>query len=363
MQQLPTFLEDGYSYEVAVAALAAGVLYVRQRKPVYLLAFLAAWLLLAGSKFSNLFVCALLGVACVTYLLVVRAYRERRMWYVAGLFIATCLLLLWVPFGTNTLRHGSPVYPQNETGAATKLLDDNVPSNLKTASRPTLLFYGIFSHIQRSDAGNPANSNNVATLKIPFTFEPYELEQLNNFQGRVGSGGLLFSGCILIAFALYVLAIVRLKTKQERRFAIGVAALSLLIIVAALVVPVSNKLRYSPLVTLIPVLVLLMLVHGPRLKNWLRFGASLLAVCIIGNIVLAVSIFAIARVHETGVITAQLATLQQSKRPIIVEAHNLYSSYTRLQDHRVPFVATTSLPCKQPETLEYTNWTTAFCRE
>ena len=361
LQQLPTFMQDGLSYELSLAAIAALLIFMLDNRQWLLLgAFLSAWIWLAGSKFSNLFVCALLALACLAYLYKIKAYRRVELRWLLAVGVLG-ILSLGVPYSTNVIRFGSPVYPQNQAGASQKLLDDNLPTNIKHDNRLALLFYGIFSHIEPSDAGAPSSNGNVARLKVPFTFAPYEFEQLNNFQGRLGSGGLLFSGIVCLSAIGYGMAAFTKKNASGRRFFVGVSVLVGLIILAALVIPVANKLRYSPLVTLIPLLVTVLCVQVTRGRQHLKISALVIVLLVAANTGIAATSFAMARNHEAAVINSQLAAMRSTHQVYQVQASNLYSSYTRLTQARVPFVVAKQLTCPHPSTLEYTNWTTGFC--
>ncbi len=375
LQQLPTFMADGYSYLLSLAALALLWLYAREPTRLGpLVGFLASWLLLAGSKFSNLVVCGLLMVALLV--LLARAHAWRARWFAPLLlgFALVSFAVLWVPYGTNWLRFGSPLYPQNQPGESAKLRFDNVPNNLKHAGRVALLGYGIFSHTEAPDAGNPTSVHNVAQLKWPFTFHWYEIGEMNNFQGRVASAGVLFSGLFVLSGLLLAWLIVRAYGARAQlpdtwRLARGAAVLVGLILLAALLIPVPNKLRYSPLVTLIPVVTLALGVHeflarranSTRAGRFLRMACIVLAIGIGANTLLAGGALVQARLDERTAINRQLTTLVHSDQTYAVRATAFYGNYVRLQEHRVRFVIVDRMPCAHPESLAYTYDTTQLC--
>ncbi|HUS26620.1 MAG TPA: hypothetical protein VMY99_04720 [Nevskiaceae bacterium] len=364
VQQLPTLMADGYSYELALAAIAAFVVMLLESDKRLPLAILAsAWLLLAGGKFSNLVICALLGVAVLWYGIKVRAYVQPGLRNILGACAILGLLTLWVPYATNTLNHHSPVYPQNQRSETAKLKFDNIPNNLKQQSKLGLLFYGMFSRPLPPGAGNPKSPQNVAALKVPFTFKAYEIKEVSNFQGRVGSGGLFFSGLVVVSLIVFGWLIFRDKNQQERYIFNGISILTGLILLSALVLPVPNKLRYSPLVTLIPLLVVIALLTIRRKAAVARIGLVILVVFITANTLVAGITLATARLADTRQLRTQLAAMQATGDTYQVRATAYYSSYIRLREAGVPFVIADTLHCAQPQALALTYGTTKFCKQ
>lgn len=364
MQQLPTFMQDGLSYVLSLASIALLILLARKSIEPWLgsIAFIALWIWLAGSKFNNLLICLLLGLAFIGCVIVNGWYRQRWLVYMAIVTFIGGSIALGVPYGTNLLRFGSPLYPQNLPGASNKLLEDNLPVNIKHDNRLQLLFYGIFSHIQSGEAGSPSHPQNVATLKIPFTFEAYELQQQTNFQGRVGSAGLLFSGVLVLAVTVFGAGWICARHRERRAFVLSICVIGL-ILGAALFIPVANKLRYSPLVTLLPLLFLLPVLALAQRRRWFGAAAVLVLAGVALNAVLAFGVFVAARLHEVAVINTQAAQLRQTQAVYAVHADHLYSSYIRLQQQSVATTITPVVQCAHPVLLEYTNWTTHLCPE
>jgi hypothetical protein len=274
--------------------------------------------------------------------------------------------LLWVPYGSNSLRHGSPVWPQNLPTESAKLRFDNVPNNLKQANHFELLFYGIFSRTIAPDGGNPRSPHNVGELKVPFTFHDYEVGQINNFQGRVGSAGVFFSGIIVLATVLFGLVAWRRRELQSPRLLMGASILMGLIIASALAIPVPNKLRYSPLITLLPLIVLVLLASLRQQKTWwVRTGQVLLTSFIAANFLIGFGALLHARAHEARLINRQLNRMQATHATYEVSAVSFYGSYVRLQERGIPIKIVeqpSDLSCKHPIPLVYTYNTTTFCR-
>lgn len=366
VQQMPTLMADGYSYQLALIAICTLLIMMLDRAKQWpLWAFLSAWLLLTGSKFSNLLVCAVVGAVALVYAWRTGLLTKKWLWASVVGFVLAAVVLLWVPYGSNTLRHGSPVWPQNLASESAKLRFDNVPNNLKHANHFELLFYGIFSRTLRPDGGNALSPHNVGELKIPFTFHDYEIGQINNFQGRVGSAGVFFSGIIVLAAALFGLIVWRRQDLRKPHLLVAASILMALVIASALAIPVPNKLRYSPLITLLPLVVLALLASLRRQKTWwVRSGQVALTAFIAANFLIGAFALVDARVHEARLINRQLKRMQATHSTYEVSAVSFYGSYTRLQEHGIPIKITkhSELSCKNPIPLMYTYNTTTFCR-
>jgi len=363
LQQMPTFMADGYSYELCLIAIAGFTLLAYDAGKKWPLAVIfSAWLLLAGGKFSNLFICAVIAVVVATYLYRLKAYKMPDMRALCLGFLAVAALVLWVPYGTNTVHHHSPLYPQNQPNEGAKLRYDNVPNNLKQANRAKLLFYGIYASTEPSDAGNPKSAHNVARLKVPFTWRNYEIHEANNFQGRVGSGGFLFSGI----FSLGLLVLLAMwATRPQPKNLPTLTRLSMLIgliLLSALVLPVPNKLRYSPLITLIPLLVVVGIaaLRGKR-PAWLRAGAITLTLLIVINTAVTGASLLHGRLADAHAIHTQLQQLKRTNQTYDVYVGNFYSNFVRLQEAGIPVRRVRHPTCNNPIQLQSSYGTTLLC--
>lgn len=361
LQQTFTFMSDGYSYELSLVAIASFISFMRQKQKVFpVLGLMSSGLLMAGAKFSNLLFCGIIGLCVLIYVYKRKIYALPLFrWMLAG-FIVAAAILLWVPYGTNMLRYNSSVYPQNHASERTKLRYDNVPKNLKDKDHATLLFYGVFGEAQPGWAGNANSTRNIARLKLPFTFHWYEVQPT----GRVGNGGVLFGGLVLLAGLLYLLIVVRRPRLKTVHILSGATILAGLIICMALITPVPNMLRYTPLITLLPLIVLVLLVSikGQR-PMWAHVGAWLLTAGLAMNIALPIVAAVYTRHKAASAIQSQLTELRQQKITYHVNATHFYTNYLRLEDAHVPFVIDTHLSCPHPQALVYTYDTTMFCGE
>lgn len=360
LQQVTTFMSDGYSYELSLAAIASFILLIKERqKTLPLLGLLSSSLIMVGTKFSNLLFCGIIAGCTLVYIYVSKLYKQRFFYWVFGSFLVVAAVLLWVPYGTNTLRHSSPVYPQNHSAERVKLRYDNVPLNLKDSGHASLLLYGLFGQAQPRDAGGAVNPKNVAHFKVPFSFHWYEVQPT----GRVGNGGVWFGGIILLAAVLYGLLAWRKPPGISRQAWWSATAAVLLIFGMAFVTPVPNMLRYTPLLSIVPLIVLLLLASTDRDQRpgWTVWGMQLLTLCLLVNIALPLYAVTHTRLNDIQTINRQLNNLRRQHNVYHVHATHFYTNYLRLKDAGVPFVIDEHANCAQPQTLIYTYDTTIIC--
>jgi hypothetical protein len=202
-------MADGFSYEMSLIGIASLVMLMTDKEKRWPAAtFLAAELLLIGTKFSNLTVFGILGLVLALYLIKI-LQKHRHLLSPLGLFFVAGILILWVPYGQNFLDRGSLLYPANLGWPKEVLVKTNIPLNMKGQNPLSLLFYGIYAKTQK--AGSESDSRNIAELKPPFSTSFEEIDITNNYGGRVGSEGVLFSGLFTVSLAIYLIMLVNHK--------------------------------------------------------------------------------------------------------------------------------------------------------
>lgn len=327
LQQVTTFMADGVSYQLGIAALALLVAMLALRDTSWRLGvpFLALLILLMGAKVGNAFVCIAFAGVYTVHILRSGALRTWRVPVLLAGAAAIGVVALAVPYGTNITRYHSPIYPMSEPEWAGSLKYENIPANLRGASQPELLFYGVFSRAQPPEAGDVRSSANRAELKLPFTFTGDELMAVTNLQGRVAGGGVLFSGMVVLSFVLLGLMAARAEPKHKRIvvFTAGVVAL---ILAVALANPAPNKLRYSSLVTAIPLVVIVgSLVAGYKSRIIAAMRVAIVVVAAI-NILFVVGALVVHRAGEFAQISRHMAELRAQPQPVPVVAKRFYSA-------------------------------------
>jgi hypothetical protein len=254
-----------------------------------------------------------------------------------GAFVILTLAALWVPFATNAHNHHALLYPMNQSAQKNSLRYDNIPQNLKHESSVSLLFYGIFSEGQPTWAGDPKSDANVANLKIPFTVSSQEWGSIANFQGRVGAGGPLFGGLIILSVLLLIgcfAVSAATESKQDEKKIQLALILTALLLVLALVNPIPNKLRYAPFITLIPLIMLGISQVLSRRPRYLRALQGLVIVGLIANITCTLGPLIGIRAQEFSTKRQELTTMAQNG-PYKVVSNKFYSIYNQLEENHV----------------------------
>lgn len=339
LQQSTTFMADGTSYELGLAAasILATILFKSQSSRRLEILFFALLILLLGSKFSNAYLCLLLGAIYLIHLYRTRTLKLRSTWLFIGLTSLVALTLLWTPFVTNFFRYNSPVYPMNLPSQSANLKYDNIPPNIKESNGLSLLFYGVFSQAQPPSAGDVKSPENIAQLKVPFSFTASELASVGNFQGRVGSAGVLFSGVVALSVILLIYCIVKAQDERSKKIVKYTLFMIGLILFLSLLNPIPNKIRYAPFLTLLPIVTLvssLLLLKKDRIIKVLQI---LVITTITMNILLASIFLFKIRTNEFAQAGRQMTILKTSPAPIAVVSKDFYSILYRLQKENINF--------------------------
>lgn len=358
IQQFFTFMAEGFSYEVMLISIGSLGMFIIDHNKKWSLAVFCSLILLAGIKYSNLFILGVLGLIYAVYLF--KIYNRTDLIKTIILFFVVGSIILWAPYGNNFIKHGSPVYPSNLKWASDDVKYQNIPINLKGFNKVSLLFYGIYSQVQHPSS--PNSTENIAVLKIPFTTTLEEINITNDYQGRVASQGVLFGGLFTLSFVLYILLLWLPKNNSEHKIFIVTSFIIVATIITALVNPVPNKLRYTPTFYLIPIymLVAFILMFSEKEKLWTRIGQRVFALLIAGNILLKIVPSMSARINEANLIKSELNTMRNSGITYQVNATDFYSSYIRLQEYGVKFIKTKKLSCKNQHPLGL-SYTTFYC--
>jgi hypothetical protein len=371
IQQFFAFTADGFSYQIAlIAAISLISLATTDNKPRSFAIFICSWILLVGTKYSNDYIAIILAIVCLG--IIARIYFKtpilfKQLLRVGILGFILSIFILSNPFLLNLLRYGSPIYPDNLPPNGGNVAVENIPHNLTNAGKLELLFYGIYSQTQEpSVADSPTN---IAQLKIPFTFQMEEISYDAEVEPseRVASGGLLFSGIFTLGLVI-LLSLFLFGSSAAEEFIIGITGLIIiLILIAALALPTPNVLRYTPLITFIPVLALItiVLIDKTRPFSWLRISKFLLASLIAVNIGIYLCVFVSSTLTESLELNQQLASMRNSGLTYNVYAPGFYSSYTRLREAGVKFVETNNLDCMDPQSIDYTygEYATLYCAQ
>jgi hypothetical protein len=339
-QQIFTFMADGTSYQIGVAAIAVlcAMLFTKKSPWKLLIPFAGLMIILVGTKFNNATLVILLAIIFLAHVYVTRLFLQRSFWRYVGAALILAVILLWSPFMTNYLRQSSFIYPQNLSEPQATLKRDNIPPNIISNGPISQLFYGVFSKTQPLRAGDYRSAENVAELKIPFTFSASELDSAGDFLGRLSSPGVLFGGIVIASIVLLLSSYLFRKSLTHRdKIILKYAFIAIgLLILLGLVNPVPNKLRYAPFITLIPIIAVIssLLISQSR-----RIIIVLIRVFIVtalfSNIIISTVSIASLRSKDFNAIQSQRTELKQKHEPIRVVSNSFNSVVFQLQSYGV----------------------------
>jgi hypothetical protein len=422
IQEFLTYMSDGFSYVISVIAIISlTTLFLASKKRQPLALFLSCIILMLGSKYSNLFGGGLLGVFCVSFLIYKRYITVRRIKHLDSIFIAYItkgfikvktkgkrgfeissphskknqiyakkfffvrrnlyrnqkylnrtfisfvvlgLIVLYVPYITNTVNYKYPFYPDNQSFAKSDITQQNIPNNIKHDDRVVQLFYGIYSKPQNALlAGDPNSKANVAQLKIPFTFTDAQIDQSGTFLNRIATNGVLFSGLITMSLLLLLCIYLRRYNRRTKPILIYAFIVILMTLVAAIADPSPDKLIYTPEIALIPIytVIVIDLIYRSDKFSPMKLFSVLLTILILFNVASIVYPVVSARIKETNNLNSLLSTMSSNGKTYEVYAANFYSIYTLLQQHNIHFVEVKKFTCKSPQLFEYSSASTYYC--
>jgi cellulose synthase (UDP-forming) len=355
--QITTFMADLFSFQMLVIAVSAAVMFYKDTdNKAYLLSFLIAEAFLIGVKFSNIPTAGVLGLVfmyiCYSQKFTIfKALGSKYVW-LTGFGI---LLMTMIPYYTNYIYYKHPFYPSNLDNVSKSYKADNIPQNLSNANKFTLLFYGIFSESQLKQMGK-ADPQNVARLKVPFTFNQQEIDMAARiYNNRVGAAGPLFSGIVVVTVMIFLAMLFNTKINKVVLIMTG------LCIVLAVVNPVTNLLRYNGQILLLPYFAVV-LIFVMYQKNKVLVGTAYAVILLLAVNTVLFDQAVVAKVsRENSVIQQQLTQLKEKDTKVSVKAANFYSNVIRLGENGVNFQMSEKLDCKNAETLIGSHNTTKFC--
>ncbi len=278
---------------------------------------------------------------------------------VIGLVTIT-LICLWIPYISNIIYFQHPLYPSNLQDVKNSYTDNNIPLNLKGSNTITLLFYGIFSKSQINSGGNNNSHENVALLKVPFTFTYDELYNAKSiFNNRVGSAGPLFSGIFIYSLLLLVMSLFFSNSKIRYKYYLCFL-LIFIIFLSNLVNPAPNLIRYNGQLLLLPFIVsFFLLINNPTLYS--KIGILILIVLQIANISLFTYPNIKGRLTEFKQIKDELTEIKKTRNSVNIEINNFYSHKIRLQEAGIILNSTVN-KCTNSFDLSYSFGTTKICK-
>ena len=169
-----------------------------------------------NAKFTGLvFLCFALAAGLVWCVL-----RNRRwLWKYIGITAASLFLAVIVwgfnPYVTNTYYRSQPFYPLLGSAQYPSLEQANKDGNEKYETPKNMMGRSLLVRFGYSIFGRPGNQpyvkGRIASLMWPFTARLEDLYAYKYHETRVAGFGPFFSGCLILAFFLGLILMVKMR--------------------------------------------------------------------------------------------------------------------------------------------------------
>jgi hypothetical protein len=322
--QLLSFCVDGNVACLLLCLLAISCLLFIEINRCYLILFAAIIIIAVNIKFTSLVFAAMY---CTGFLIVLLIYRKMDAFkkvLIAGVLSAAIGILCcgFNPYITNIIQKHNMFYGLDETRVEIQRMTPPLFQNLNRFEK---LFLSLSAH----QGWHSADKSAIREIpKIPFTFNKEDIHDANDGQQEFSGFGPFFSGALLIAIVLFMVALIR--SRKTPVFKHAVAAI-LIILSTVLIMPDSWWMRFVPQLWLLPVIILIMAefisIRGGRLlKGILYLSLSLNVAWALLSIVF--NIFSTARINY------QMQQLKALNQPVNIE----YCSFESYKSNRVRFL-------------------------
>jgi len=249
---------------------------------------------------------------------------------------------------TNFRFHGNPFYPVlgSDEAAASAMA-----GQFDIWAPPEFMAMGRVEKLARSLLSESGGAESMPRWKMPLTVARRELYIFFNTEPRYGGFGPLF-GSVLLATLIVFLAAAR---SIDRRVLVSAGALTLLLVLSALLNREAWWARLSPQVWLLPVVLLTAIaMAGPK---WSRRVGALLVLLLLANSALVATLNwgrALQKNRDFRVQMSELEAMATSAPPEIA-FHSSFRMITeyRLQAMLIPYQRVPKASCEAPIRFSY----------
>lgn len=367
VNQSMTYMQDGAGYCLFLITFSLMIIGIKESKARWsIFLFFLCCLLLVSTKYNNLIFVAgfVISYGFILFNRLLNGEYQLRIsnrFFLSLMF--TGVVIIYLPYIRNAIYYQAPFFPTNIKEYMGAVKYNNIPNNINENDKLKLLFFGIFSSSQNLNSGNPDSKDNVAILKIPFTFQRDEIvASVHLYNNRVGAGGPLFSGIIVISLLVLLWAFYKARHTDQVYAVHTVLFITSIFIFLALLTPSPNLLRYVPQLQLIPFVIFIGLYAYFRNKL-LRLSLYALLLLIASNSAVYTYYSYIKTMDEKRALDSHYNIMKKSERKYHVKAQHFYSSYHLLAEKGVPFVIVDTLTCNPISQLPETATTTQYCRK
>jgi len=292
-------------------------------------------LLIINIKFTGL---AYAGVFCLGYYIYYAAlnikqkkYKElkKTTMFFAIIAIVSILIVGSNSYIKNMIKDGHPFYPlmgKNKIDIMTYLQ----PESFQKMSPIAKNYYAIFSKTANIGMFN----NGEPTLKIPFTFDRYELSQYG-YDTRIGGYGIFFSGIFIISILINAFSIIKLSIKKDYNTLFLLAIPLLIIFLLLLFLSDGWWARYAPYLYIVVIAALIMISNYKNII--LKIGIWLFVLLICGNSYISFRQLVHNDIPKSGITRNTLSDLKGNKLDVYLDSDRFTGILYNLDDYQIKY--------------------------
>ena len=339
-QVISLYIDGSLGILLFIVILEMLILIKKERNNEFNFIMGSSLLLIINIKFTGL---AYAGVFCLGYYIyyVIKSIRKKEYkvlknttLYFVAIVLTSFLIVGSNSYIKNTLTNGHPFYPlmgKNKVDIMTYLQ----PASFQKMSPIQKNYYAIFS--KTADIG--MYNNGEPTLKIPFTFDEYELSQYG-YDTRIGGYGIFFSGIFIISIIIIVISIIKLLIKKEYDNLILLFIPLITIILLLFFLSDGWWARYAPYLYLTVIISLIML---SNYKNKvLKILLGLFVILIYSNSFISFRQLVHKDMPKSGMTRNTLKELHGSNLDIYLGSDRFTGILFNLEDHHIEYKIITS---------------------
>ncbi len=326
--QLISTYVDGQLAIMLLCFLATVLWIVRNPGYANLLLLASVIIITSNIKFTGLVYIVLFSFFLLAWLVFTkRTLILRRVFLTSIISGLTAVLLVgFNPYYINTTQYKHPFYPLMGSEKV-DIIGYNLPAGFEDQNGFMKFTRSIFG---RTDNIMPG-SDRKAALKMPFTFQKSEISNAAKVDTRVAGFGPLFSGILLLSFALLVMILLNKQGVKPDKNAYYILAV---IVISVIVMPESWWARYIPQLWYFPVIILLLAELNNPLKY--KYLNGLIYLLFIGSIAFSSLTFG-WNFMMTKLVDYQLSRIKQTAQPVQVEWGSAQSNRIRFDENQIRY--------------------------
>lgn len=333
VSQIISFYLDGFMGLLFFLTIGSMIMYVLDDKDKDNKIIIASSLIiLINCKFTGF---AYAGLFCLGFYIYYLYHKIKKKEFKdirnSIIFFTLTVLISVVLVGSNTyikniIDYHNPFYPligKNKVDIMTSLQ----PYSFKDMTPIKKNFYSIFS----KSANIGVFNNKEPELKIPFTFDIYEISQVT-IDTRIGGYGVLFSGIFLISIIVLIISFI-----YNRRNKYNIFIIIPLIINILLMFFLSDGwwARYSPWLYLFIIFALIALASSK--KKFMPIIFTILSILVFCNTSLNFARILVVDIPRSSYTSKKLKELKNSDIYIHLEIENLSGIKANLLDNNINY--------------------------